>query len=113
VITSSRWLYKIKHVANGNIKNFKLRFMVRGFSEKEGVDYKETFSPVTRYAYIRDVISIAIFMRWRIHDMDVKTNLSNGIVEEKVYIEKHRGFEVHGRESHECRLKKSLYRLKQ
>jgi hypothetical protein len=44
--------------------------------------------------------------------MDVKTTFLNGIIEEEVYIEKPQGFEVHGRESHVCRLKKSLYRLK-
>jgi hypothetical protein len=64
---SSRWLYKIKHVVYGSIKKFKVRFMARGFSQREGVDYEETFSPVTRYASIRVVISIASVMRWRIH----------------------------------------------
>jgi hypothetical protein len=52
-------------------------------------------------------------MRWRIHQMDLKTNFLNEIIEEEVYIEKPHGFEVHGRESHVCRLKKSLYGLKQ
>jgi hypothetical protein len=52
-------------------------------------------------------------MRWRIDHMDVKTSFLNGIIEEKVYIEQPRGFEVHGRESHVCRLKKALYGLKQ
>jgi hypothetical protein len=112
-VVSSRWLYKIKHVAYGSIEKFKVRFVARGFSQKEGVDYEETFSPVTRYASIQVVISIASVMRWRIHQMDVKTTFLNGIIEEEVYIEKPQGFEVHGRESHVCRLKKSLYRLKQ
>jgi hypothetical protein len=112
-VVSSRWLYKIKHVADGSIEKFKVRFVARGFSQKEGVDYEETFSPVTRYASIQVVISIASVMRWRIHQMDVKTTFLNGIIEEEVYIEKPQGFEVHGRESHVCRLKKSLYRLKQ
>jgi hypothetical protein len=112
-VVSSRWLYKIKHVADGSIEKFKVRFVVRGFSQREGVDYEETFSPVTRYASIRVVISIASVMGWRIHQMDVKTTFLNGIIEEEVYIEKPQGFEVHGRESHVCRLKKALYRLKQ
>jgi hypothetical protein len=76
------------------------------------VDYKETFSLVARYASIRAVISIALIMRWRIHQMDVKTTFLNVIIEE-VYIEQPQGFEVHGRESHVCRLKKALYELKQ
>jgi hypothetical protein len=52
-------------------------------------------------------------MRWRIHQMDVKTTFINGIVEEEVYMEKPQGFEVYGRDSHVCRLNKSLYGLKQ
>jgi hypothetical protein len=48
-IVSSRWLYKIKHVADGSIEKFKARFVARGFSQREGVDYKETFALVARY----------------------------------------------------------------
>jgi hypothetical protein len=66
-VVSSRWLYRIKHATNGNIYKIKVRFVVRGFSQKEGVDYEDNFSLVTRYASIRVVISIALVMRWRIH----------------------------------------------
>jgi hypothetical protein len=59
---SSRWLYKIKHVADGSIEKFKARFVVRGFSQREGVDYEETFTPVTRYTSIRGVMSLVSFM---------------------------------------------------
>ena len=52
-------------------------------------------------------------MKWKIHQMDVKTALWNGVVEEEVYVEKPLGFETHDRESHVCRLKKALYGLKQ
>jgi hypothetical protein len=59
------------------------------------------------------VISIAVEMGWKIHQMDVKNAFLNGLIEEEVYIEQPLGFEVHGRESHVCRLKKALYELKQ
>jgi hypothetical protein len=111
-VVSSRWLYKIKYVVDGSIDNFKPMFVARGFSQKEGVDYKETFAPIFRYAYIQAIISIASVMRWRIHQMDLKTTFLNGIIKEEVYIEKPRGFEAYGRESHVCRLNKSLYGLK-
>jgi hypothetical protein len=52
-------------------------------------------------------------MKWKIHQMDVKTKFLNGVIEEEVYIEKPQGFEVHGRKSHVCRLNKNLYGLKQ
>ena len=51
-------------------------------------------------------------MKWKIHQMDVKTSFLNGVVEEKVYVEKPLGFETHDRESHVCILNKSLYGLK-
>jgi hypothetical protein len=64
------------------------------------VDYEEKFVPFTRDVSIRVVISIASVMRRWIHHMDVKIAFLNGIIEEKVYIEKPQGFEVHGREYH-------------
>jgi hypothetical protein len=48
-VVISSWLYKIKHVADGSIENFKASFVVIGFFEKEGVEYKDTFSPIARY----------------------------------------------------------------
>jgi hypothetical protein len=110
-VVSSRWLHKIKH-CRWYIEKFKARFVARGFSQKEGVEYEETFSLVARYASILAVISIASVMRWGIHWMDVKTSFLNRIIEEEVYIDKYQGFEVHGRESHVCRLMKTLYGLK-
>jgi hypothetical protein len=109
----SKWIYKIKHVAYGSVEKFKAWFVAKGFSQKEGVDYNETFSPVARYTSIGVVISIAAKMGWKIHQMDVKTTFLNGIIEEEVYIEQPKGFEVQGRDSHVCRLKRTLYRLKQ
>jgi hypothetical protein len=88
LVVSSMWLYKITHAMDGIIDKFKVRFVARGFSRKEGVEYKENFSLVTRYASIRAIISIASIMRWRIHQMDVKIAFLNRIIEEKVYIDK-------------------------
>ena len=59
---TSIWLYKIKHGADGSIEKYKARFVARGFSQKEGVDYDETFSPVVRYTSIRSIIAIASAM---------------------------------------------------
>ena len=84
---------------------------MHGFSQVEGVDYDETFASVARYTSIRALISIAAEMGWKIHQMDVKITFLNGIIQEEVYVEQPRGFEIHGRESHVCRLKKALYVL--
>jgi len=61
-----KWIYKFKHAADGSVEKFKARFVAKGFSQKEGVDYDETFAPVARYTSIRAVISIAVEMGWRI-----------------------------------------------
>jgi hypothetical protein len=112
-VVTSRWLYKLKHAVDGSIEKYKALFVARGFSQVEGVGYDETFATVARYTLIRAVISVAAEMGWKIHQMDVKTTFLNGLIEEKVYIEQPLGFEVHGIESHVCRLKKALYGMKQ
>ena len=70
---TSKWIYKIKHTANGSIEKYKEIFVARGFSQKEGIDYEETVAPVDRYTSIRSVLSLATVMKWKIHQMDVKT----------------------------------------
>jgi hypothetical protein len=112
-VVSSKWLFKIKHVADGSIEKYKARFVTRGFSQKEGIDYEETFAHVARYTSIRTIIALAAKMKWKLHQMDVKTAFLNGVIEEEVYIEQPQGFEVEDRKSHVCRLKKALYGLKQ
>jgi hypothetical protein len=86
-VVTSKWLYKLKHVADGSIEKYKARFVAREFSQVEGVNYDETFALVARYPSIRVVISIATEMGWKIHQMDVKTAFLNGLIEEEVYIE--------------------------
>ena len=73
---TSRWIYKVKHVVDGIVEKYKARFVVRGFSQVEGVDYDETFPLVARYTSIRSLISIAAEKGWQIHQMDVKTAFS-------------------------------------
>jgi len=59
--------------------------VARGFSQVEGVDYEETFARIARYTSIRSIISIAVDMGWKIHQMDVKTAFLNGFIKEQVY----------------------------
>ena len=113
LVVNSKWIYKIKHATDGSIEKYKERFVARGFSQKEGIDYEETFAPVARYTSIRSVLALAAVMKWKIHQLDVKTAFLNGVVEDEVYVEKPLSFETHDRPSHVCRLKKSLYSLKQ
>ena len=112
-VVTSKWIYKIKHTADGNIETYKDRFLARGFSQKEGEDYDETFSSVEKYTSIKSIIVIASVMGWKLHQTNVKTTLLNGVTEEEVYIEKPQGFVIYGKESRVCKLKKALYGLKQ
>jgi hypothetical protein len=112
-VVSSKWLFKIKHVVDRSIEKYKERFVARGFSQKEGIDYEETFAPVARYTSIRTIIALAAKMKWKLHQMDVKTAFLNGIIKEEVYIEQPQGFEVQDKKSHVCKLKKALYGLNQ
>ena len=66
---------------------YKSRFVFCGFSQKEGIDYEETFGLMARYTTIISIISLAAVLGWKLHQMDVKTSFLNGEVEEEVYIE--------------------------
>jgi hypothetical protein len=112
-VVTSKWIYKINHATDGSIEKYKAIFVVRGFSQVEGVDYEETFVLVARYTSIRSIIALVASMGWKLHQMDVKTTFLNGEIEEEVYIEKPEGFVIHDKRSHVCRLKKALYGLKQ
>jgi transposase InsO family protein len=66
-VVTSKWVYKIKHAADGSVDKYKARFVARGFSQKEGEDYDETFAPVARYTSIGTIISLAASMGWNLH----------------------------------------------
>ena len=83
-VVTSRWLYKIKHAADGNIEKFKVRFVARGFSQIEGVDYDDTFTPVVRYTSIWSLIYISAEMGWQIHQINVEAAFLNEVIEEEV-----------------------------
>ena len=87
--------------------------MARGLSQKEGIDYEETFAPMARYTLIRAIMALDAKLGWKLHQMDVKTTFLKGVVEEEVYVEQPLGFETNDRQTHLCRLKKTLYGLKQ
>jgi hypothetical protein len=81
-VVTSKWVYKIKHPADGSVDKYKARFMAIGFSQKEGEDYDKTFSPVARYTSIRAIISLAASMGWNLHQMDVRITFLNKDIEE-------------------------------
>jgi hypothetical protein len=112
-MVSSKWIYKIKHAADGNVEKFKPRFVARGFTQKEGIDYEETFAPVARYTSIQTIIALASVLGFKPHQMDVKTTFLNGKIEHEVFVEQLDGFLLHNKGTHVCKLRKALYGLKQ
>ena len=81
-VVSSKWIYQIKHAVDGSIEKYTARFVARVFSQKEGINYEETFEPIVRYTSIRTSMALASMMKWSLHQMDVKTNFLNGVIEE-------------------------------
>jgi hypothetical protein len=66
-VVTSKWIYKIRHAADGSIEKYKVIFVARGFSQVEGVDYNETFAPIARYTSIRTIIALVASMGWKLH----------------------------------------------
>ena len=65
-VVGSRWIYKVKHAANGSMEKYKACFVAKGFSQKEGIDYEETFAPVSKYYSIHTIISLVVEMGWHV-----------------------------------------------
>ena len=98
---------------DGTIEKYKDRLVVKGYKQKEGLDYFDTYSPVTRITSIRMLIALAAVHDLKIHQMDVKTAFLNRELKEEIYMEQPEGFMVPDKEKKVCRLVKSLYGLKQ
>ena len=108
-----KWVYKTKYDSQGNIERFKARLVAKGFTQREGIDYNETFSPVSCKDSFRIIMALVAHYDLELHQMDVKTAFLNGDLEENVYMAQPKGFVVKGKENMGCRLKKSIYGLKQ
>ena len=104
-----KWIFKMKLKADGSIDKYKVRLVVKGYKQKEGVDYFDTYSPVTRITSIRMLMAIAVLHNLEIHQMDVKSTFLNGELNDEIYMEQPEGFIVPGQEKKVCRLVKSLY----
>ena len=108
----NKWVYRIKEEHDGN-KRYKTRLVVKGFQQKEGVDYNEIFSLVVKLTIIRLVLKIIAAENLHFKQLDVKTVFFHGDLEEELYMRQPEGFIKENRKNLICRLKKSLYGLKQ
>ena len=108
----SKWVFKLKTNADGSVERCKARLVAQGYSQKEGFDYDETFSPVVRPESVCSVIALACKEGLKLHQMNITTAFLNGDLEETIYMKQPEGFVTEGQEHLVCRLKKSLYKLK-
>ena len=109
----NKWVYRLKTQEHSSQPKYKARLVVKGFSQKKGIDFEEIFSPVVKMSSIRVVLGIAASLNLEIEQLDVKTAFLHGDLEEEIYMEQPEGFKESGKENLVCRLKKSLYGLKQ
>lgn len=106
-----KWIYKIKTNPDGSIDKYKARLVIKGYSQKKGVDYKETFSPVAKISTIRTLICIAAQEKLQLSQFDVSTAFLYGTLKEDIYMKPPEGYVSD--KGKVCKLKRSLYGLKQ
>lgn len=109
----NKWVYKIKRNGNDQVERYRARLVVKGFAQKEGIDFNEIFSPVVRLTTIRVILAMCATFDLYLEQLDVKTAFLHGELEEEIYMLQPEGFEEQGKENLVCRLNKSLYGLKQ
>ncbi|CAL8133642.1 unnamed protein product [Prunus armeniaca] len=107
-----KWVYKTKLKLDGSIQKHKARLVVKGYAQKSGIDFNETFAPVPRLDTIRILIALAAQRGWKLYQLDVKSMFLNGILKEEVYVDQPEGLVVKHYEDKVYKLKKALYGLK-
>ena len=107
-----KWVFKTKKDSLGNIDRLKARLVAKGFTQRVGIDYTKTFSPISKKDSLRIIMALVAHFDFDLHQMDVKTTFLSGNLEEEVYMKQPEGFFYSEGEHLVCKLSKSIYGLK-
>ena len=108
-----RWVFVVKFNHDGSVARLKARLVAKGYAQTYGVDYSYTFSPIAKLTSIRLFISLAASYDWDLHQLDIKNVFLHEDFQEEVYMKQPPGFVTRGEIGKMCRLRKSIYGLKQ
>ncbi|KAH9699198.1 Integrase catalytic domain-containing protein [Citrus sinensis] len=110
-VIGNKWVCKIKRDGNDQVERYRARLVVKGYAQKEGIDFNEIFSPVVRLTTVRVVLAMCATFDLYLEQLDVKTAFLHGELEEEIYMLQPEGFVETGNEKLVCKLNKSLYGL--
>lgn len=97
VAVACKWVYTITHLSNGSIERYKARLVDKGYTQQEGIDFIDIFSPVAKMATVNILLSLAPKMQWSLHQLDISNEFPNGDLEEEIYMKLPPGYaEIQG-----------------
>ena len=116
-VVGCKWVFTLKFYADGSLERYKARIVAKGFTQKEGLDYTETFSPVAKMVTVKMLLKISASKKCYLNQLDILNAFLNGDLDEDIYMRLPEGYaEIKGLtlpKNAVCRLKKSIYGLKQ